>query len=111
MNYVAPIFDHFNAVIGVLTTWFNWDYVYDIIDEVIIDDQSEFYLINKDGILIASKKWEEILYKDFGPLTAVQLLKQGKATIGYQHETSGRKTEYNRLLQNKRIHKRFRDSL
>nr|WP_285874148.1 cache domain-containing protein [Halalkalibacter oceani] len=87
MNYAASIFDHSNAVIGVLTTWFNWDYIYDIIDEVKIDEKTELYLINKDGMVIASKKREDILNKDLGSLTAVQLLKQGKTTIGYQHES------------------------
>ncbi|WP_349775605.1 methyl-accepting chemotaxis protein [Halalkalibacter oceani] len=87
MNYAAPIFDDSNNAIGVLTTWFNWEYIYDIIDAVKIDEQSELYLINKDGIVIASKQREDILNKDLGSLTAVQLLKQGKATIGYQHET------------------------
>jgi hypothetical protein len=52
MNYSAPVKDENNNIIGVFSTRFNWDFIYDIIDSVKIDDTTELYLINKRGLLL-----------------------------------------------------------
>lgn len=42
-------------MIGVFTTRFNWEFIYDIIDPVKIDEKSKLYAINSEGYIIASK--------------------------------------------------------
>lgn len=63
MGYSCPIRDEHGQVRGVFSTRFNWDFIYDIIDNVKIDESSQLYVINKEGIVIASKDRENVLSK------------------------------------------------
>jgi hypothetical protein len=71
--------------LGVFTTRFNWNYIYDIIDSVKIDKNSELYVINKDGIVIASRDRKGILEMDLSSLDAVKKLLTGQP-YGYTIE-------------------------
>ncbi len=90
MNYSAPVRDENGKVIGVFSTRFNWNYIYDIIDSVKVDDTTELFLINKDGIVIGSKSRNGILEKDLSQLQAVKKIKSGD-NQGYVIEKQGRK--------------------
>ncbi|MCB1188961.1 MAG: hypothetical protein H7A23_13415 [Leptospiraceae bacterium] len=59
--YSSPVRDENKNVIGVLSTRFNWDYIYDIIEKVKLELSSRIVLINADGTVIASKQKKEIL--------------------------------------------------
>ncbi|OEH86658.1 chemotaxis protein [Desulfuribacillus stibiiarsenatis] len=85
MNYSCPIRDDQGETIGVFTTRFNWNFIYDIVDSVKVDSQSDIYLINSDGIVIASRDRSGILSQDLSRLQAVQSLKSGKK-MGYTIE-------------------------
>lgn len=88
MGYSCPIRDQFGNVIGVLSTRFNWDFIYDIIDNVKIDEHSNLYLINKEGIVIASKDRENILSKNLNNMKAVNQVISGTDTRGYVIENN-----------------------
>lgn len=88
MGYSCPIRDQSGNVIGVLSTRFNWDFIYDIIDNVKIDERSNLYLINKEGIVIASKDRENILSKNLNNMKAVNQIISGADTRGYVIENN-----------------------
>lgn len=85
MNYSCPVRDEKGKVIGVFTTRFNWKYIYDIIDSVKVDEKTELYVINSQGVVIASRDRSGILSKDLSHLQAVKNIKSGD-TIGYTIE-------------------------
>ncbi|WP_373558572.1 cache domain-containing protein [Bacillus sp. FJAT-45350] len=86
MNYSAPVFDDNGEVLGVFTTRFNWEYVYEIIDNVKVDEESELYLINSQGVVIASKDRVGILERDLTYLEAVKKVCSNESDRGYTIE-------------------------
>ncbi|GAE31046.1 methyl-accepting chemotaxis protein [Alkalihalobacillus hemicellulosilyticus] len=72
MNYSSPVLDDQGEVIGVFTIRFNWEYIYDIIDAVKIDENSQLYVINSKGEVIASKNREDVFQANLGDIKAVQ---------------------------------------
>lgn len=54
MGYSSPVHNDAGEVIGVFTTRFNWEFIYDIIDKVKMDEKSQLYVINQEGYIIAS---------------------------------------------------------
>lgn len=77
MSFSAPIFDQNGKVMGVISSRFNWNYIYDIIDAVIVDSWGQVNLINNEGTLIGSTDREHILEKSFKHLKTFSLLQQG----------------------------------
>lgn len=88
MGYSCPIRDEHGHVMGVFSTRFNWDFIYDIIDNVKIDESSQLYVINKEGIVIASKDRENVLSKNLSDMKAVQNVTSGKDNRGYVIENN-----------------------
>ena len=75
--YSAPVVSD-GQVVGVLTTRFNWNFIYDIIDKTIVPHGSQVYLLNNEGTLIASTDREGILERSFADSPAFQ-----EALLGY----------------------------
>ena len=88
MGYSCPIRDEHGQVRGVFSTRFNWDFIYDIIDNVKIDESSQLYVINKEGIVIASKDRENVLSKNLSDMKAVQKVTSGADNRGYVIENN-----------------------
>lgn len=88
MGFSSPIRDEKGNVIGVFSTRFNWDFIYDIIDNVKIDNHSRLYLINKDGVVIASKDRKNVLNKNLTDMNAVNRVMSGQNTRGYEIENN-----------------------
>ncbi len=86
MGYSSPVRNDAGEVIGVFTTRFNWEYIYDIIDRVQTDEKSKLYAINSEGYVIASKDHTEILKTKLTHLKAVQNILSGRETRGYTIE-------------------------
>lgn len=59
--YSCRITDKEGNAIGVLSTRFNWNYIYDIINSANISSKGEIYVINKEGVVIASRHKEDVL--------------------------------------------------
>ncbi|SDB82849.1 methyl-accepting chemotaxis sensory transducer with Cache sensor [Pelagirhabdus alkalitolerans] len=78
MSYSAPIRSN-GEVIGVFTTRFNWSFIYDILDDVKLSDESDLYLVNQKGVVIAGSNPQDTLKKDVNDWTAVKaVLNEGK---------------------------------
>ncbi len=61
VSYSAPVKDQNKNTIGVLSTRFNWHYIYDMIDKVKLEKNCRIYLISSDGTIISSTKKRDIL--------------------------------------------------
>ncbi len=86
MAYSSPVKNQQGEVIGILTTRFNWEFIYDIISRVKIDKKTELYIINSDGVIIASKNQEGILSKELTHLKSVRQVLSGTEKRGYVME-------------------------
>lgn len=82
LAYSCPIKDNNNKTIGVFSTRFNWDFIYDIIDSTKLEDKTELYLITEKGIVIASKNNKnEVLKKNLNDTKVFNAIKN--KSIGY----------------------------
>jgi hypothetical protein len=85
VGYNSPIFDHSGVMRGILSTRFNWAYVYDIIDHAKVSAKGEIYVINKNGLVIGSRQRADIFKKDLSGIEAVRRAMAGDA-YGYTFE-------------------------
>lgn len=83
MGFSCPVHNNDGEIIGVITTRFNWDYIYDIIDRVKINNNSQLYVINSEGYVIATKDRSGILETKLTHLSAVQKVLSSIETRGY----------------------------
>lgn len=79
MTFSAPVMGDDGTVIGVLSTRFNWKFIYDIIDAVIVDSSSEVNLVNSEGIVIGSSDREVVLKKSYKHYKAFKEASKGKS--------------------------------
>ena len=78
MAYNCPVLNAKGEMVGVITTRYNWRYIYDIIEHAKVSENGEIYVINKDGMVIASKNHEEILDSDLSETESYKHLRYGK---------------------------------
>ncbi|MFB6468316.1 methyl-accepting chemotaxis protein [Cytobacillus sp. Hz8] len=83
IGFSCPVRNDAGEMIGVFTTRFNWEYIFDIIERVKIDEKSKLYVINSEGYVIASKDRSEILDTKLNHLQAVENVLSGKDKRGY----------------------------
>lgn len=83
MGYSCPVHNDSGEIIGVFTTRFNWEFIYDIIDRVKLDEKSKLYVINSEGYVIASKNRSGILETNLSNLQAVKNVLSGSDSRGY----------------------------
>nr|WP_272506160.1 methyl-accepting chemotaxis protein [Natronobacillus azotifigens] len=86
MGYSSPIHNDEGELIGVFTTRFNWEFIYDIIESVKLGDQSMLYLVNQEGFVIASTDRKGTLEKNLNHLEAVQKVLGNEETRGFTVE-------------------------
>jgi C4-dicarboxylate-specific signal transduction histidine kinase len=76
--YSAPVKNTEGKIVGVLTTRFNWNYVSDIVNAAMVYSDCKVYLLNSNGLVIASSTGgSEILKKDFSKYESFRLASQG----------------------------------
>ena len=80
--YTCPVTTQEGEVVGYFSTRFNWDYIYDIIDSARVGKNSDLWIINKEGKVIANRSREGILKDDLSQLEAVKRAVSGE-TYGY----------------------------
>jgi len=61
VSYSAPVRDEKGNVIGVISSRFNWEYIYDILEKIKIDNHSKIQLISSEGMVIGSKLKFDVL--------------------------------------------------
>ncbi|MDG5788377.1 methyl-accepting chemotaxis protein [Evansella sp. AB-P1] len=88
MGYSSPVLNNDGEIIGVFTTRFNWEFIYDIINKVQIDENSNLYVLNSNGYVIASKDQTGILDTQLSHLKAVEKVLTGSENRGYMIENN-----------------------
>ncbi|MBP1934479.1 methyl-accepting chemotaxis protein [Ammoniphilus resinae] len=83
--YSCPVRDEKGVLLGVFTTRFNWNFIYDIIDAVKLNEGSELFVINNKGIVIGSRDRKGVLHNNLSSTRAVRKLMNGE-TYGYTVE-------------------------
>lgn len=70
--YSCPVKDEDGKILGVFTTRFNWNFIYDIIDSAKVGDTGDVFIVNREGLVIASRDRSGILQKNLRQVKAVQ---------------------------------------
>jgi len=86
--YSCPIISETGEILGYFSSRFNWDFIYDIIDAAKVGKNGHIYVINEQGLVIATKDRQDVLKTDLKGLPAVQKAVAGE-TYGYTMETDG----------------------
>lgn len=84
ISYTCPVWDK-DKIIGVFSTRFNWTFIYDILDLAKVGEHTEIFVINREGIVIASRDKKGILQKNLRHLQAAQAAISGE-NYGYTIE-------------------------
>jgi hypothetical protein len=85
VGYNCPIRTGSGKVGGILSTRFNWSFIYDIIDRAKVSTKGEILVVNQSGTVIGSRNREEILKRDMSHIPAVKDA-MGGANYGYALE-------------------------
>lgn len=85
VGYNCPIRSQSGKVLGVLSTRFNWDFIFDIIDRAKVSTKGEILVVNQSGIVIGSKNRGDILSRNISALPAVKRAISGEP-YGYSIE-------------------------
>lgn len=64
MVFSAPVKTEKGEIIGVIYSLLNWDIIFKILSTAKIGNKGEFFLINKDGVVLSSKDKSDILEKN-----------------------------------------------
>lgn len=83
--YSCPVRDNDGNTVGVFSTRFNWEFIYEIIDSARIGSTGDIFVINKDGLMIASRDRSGILRDSLIQLEAVKKAISGEL-YGYSIE-------------------------
>jgi hypothetical protein len=76
--YSCPVRDNHGKIAGLISSRFNWNYIYDIIDSAKVGENAEIFLLNNKGLVLASKEREGILEQDLSKLQAFDKLQKGE---------------------------------
>ena len=89
--YSAPVsIDGY--IVGVLSTRFNWNFIYDIIDQTTVPHGSSIYLLNTKGKVIASSDRKGILEDSFSHTEAYERAMSGERGVALDtDEKTGQK--------------------
>lgn len=77
VSYCAPVKNSSGQIVGVITTRFNWNFVVDIINAALVYSDCRVYLLNGNGMVIASANNKDILKRDFSKFEAFRLASEG----------------------------------
>lgn len=83
--YTCPVKDDNGKTVGYLSTRFNWSYIYDIVDKAKLGKSAEVYIVNMDGLVIATRQHDDVLRTSLKNIGAVNKAISGEI-YGYTHE-------------------------
>ena len=70
--YSAPGVDKNGELLGVISTRFNWNFIYDIIEKAKVSQKGDVYLVNVHGQVIASLKKNDVFNKDLSDIPVLK---------------------------------------
>ncbi|MCB1144141.1 MAG: hypothetical protein KDK54_17960 [Leptospiraceae bacterium] len=89
VSYSMPVKDEKGKIIGVISSRFNWDYVFDILEKVKLDQQCKITLISSEGLIIGSKQKFDVLKDNVLWLGAGELCITGKRGYSFECARNG----------------------
>jgi hypothetical protein len=92
--YSYPIKDEKGVVQGVISSRFNWEYIYDILEKIKLDNHCKITLISSDGIIIGSKQKFDVLKDNVIWLGAGELCITGKRGYSFECARNGQWKAY-----------------
>lgn len=92
MAFSAPVIGPDGTVTGVLTTRFDWKFIYGILDAVIADSKSKVYLLNAQGVVLGSSDRQGILEKSFAHLGVFREIANFSAGHGVEKDRDDAQT-------------------
>jgi hypothetical protein len=93
VSYSCGIRDTSGKTVGVLSTRFNWSFIYDILDKAKIGPKGEVYAVNSTGIVIASRNKSEVLRRNLADTYGCVRKVISGEEYGYEIETSNNNLE------------------
>jgi hypothetical protein len=79
VTFAMPVLGSKKQVCGVITTRFNCQTIYDILDATIVGEDCKVYLVNSKGMVIGSPDRRDILNRSFSQLESFRLANSGKS--------------------------------
>ena len=80
--YSAPVHDKHGELLGVISTRFNWNFIYDIINKAKVSQKGSVYLVNIRGEVIASLNEDDVFHKSLHDVPVLNDVIHG-APYGY----------------------------
>lgn len=88
VSYSCPVRAQDGTIVGIISTRFNWKFILNIISSAKVSHSGEIFIINKDGLVIASKNKDEILKRRLTEWEAFEQISQGQKMGFYTNKTS-----------------------
>lgn len=90
--YSCPVRAPSGEVLGIISTRFNWKFILNIISSAKVSYSGKIFIINKDGLVIASKNKDDILKKRLSSWEAFEHISQGQ-NMGFYTNKAGKRLE------------------
>ena len=88
VTYSCPVRAPSGEVLGIISTRFNWKFILNIISSAKVSYSGEIFIINKDGLVIASKNKDDILKKRLSTWEAFEHIFHGQTMGFYTKKTA-----------------------
>jgi hypothetical protein len=92
--YTAPILDAKQQVIGAISTRFNWNFAQEMIDKMPLEKDCRAYIINKEGVVLASTGKRGLLRDDLSWLMSGEEATSGASGFSIECARNGRPTAW-----------------
>ncbi len=83
VGYNCPIIGSDKQMLGILSSRFNWSFIYDIIDKARVSAQGDLLLVNNAGRVIGSKNRNDVFKRTVNDIPAAQRALAGEH-YGYE---------------------------
>ena len=90
--YSCPVRAQNGDILGIISTRFNWKFILNIISSAKVSYSGEIFIINKDGLVIASKNKDDILKKRLSTWEAFEHIFHGQ-TMGFYTKKAAKTLE------------------
>lgn len=90
--YSSPVRTPSGEILGIISTRFNWKFILNIISSAKVSYSGEIFIINKDGLVIASKNKDDILKKRLSTWEAFEHISHGQ-TMGFYTKKAAKDLE------------------
>jgi ATP-dependent protease HslVU (ClpYQ) peptidase subunit len=83
INFATPVVDENGVFLGVLSSRFNWEYIYDILDKTKVGATTDVFIVNSNGDVIAAKNRDDVFKLHIKNNPAVKTIISRELDYGY----------------------------